>query len=293
MACKQKTEAAGEGQTCTSNTATGALPRRQSACAAYHGNHAADETKVLQVLRVDARVWVNLELVIVGSRILEEAVHGVEHLVRDEEKPLARNATIVQAFFAGEADVGCPLWDKREPRHMSRRGARKQNGVHKRKKKSQRFAQPCAHLSTAHLQLVAVAAVVGLDGHNGIKRILEELRPTHGDGKLSGKDGTIILLQAPVLMFELALVLGDVAHAARVGHCKAGVVKGGCPRIVVHKVLPPVWGHADLPASWQRQGARQVQGIIALLARVLPLCVTRGVVHKVCAALRRRAALPA
>ncbi len=48
--------------------------------------HSADEFEVIQVFGVDARVGVDLKSIVVVSRVLEKAVEGVEHLVREEEE---------------------------------------------------------------------------------------------------------------------------------------------------------------------------------------------------------------
>ena len=51
---------------------------------------------------IDAGVWVDLQCVDVVARILEEAVVGVEHLVREQVEPLARDAAVVEALLAAE-----------------------------------------------------------------------------------------------------------------------------------------------------------------------------------------------
>jgi hypothetical protein len=50
---------------------------------------SADELEVVQVFRVDSRVGVDLEGVVVVGRVLEQTVEGVEHLVREQEEELS------------------------------------------------------------------------------------------------------------------------------------------------------------------------------------------------------------
>ena len=53
----------------------------------------ADELEIVQVLRVDTRRWVDLQRVVIVRRVLEQAVEGVEHLVREQEEEFtARSA---------------------------------------------------------------------------------------------------------------------------------------------------------------------------------------------------------
>lgn len=54
----------------------------------YHGDEAANEAEVGEVVGVDGGGRVDLQAVVVLASILKEAVHGVEHLVRQEEEPL-------------------------------------------------------------------------------------------------------------------------------------------------------------------------------------------------------------
>lgn len=54
----------------------------------HHGDEAADEAEVGEVVGVDGGGRVDLQAVVVLARILEEAVHGVEHLVGQQEEPL-------------------------------------------------------------------------------------------------------------------------------------------------------------------------------------------------------------
>lgn len=46
----------------------------------------ADELEVVQVLGVDSRSGVNLQRIVVMRRVFEQAVEGIEHLVREQEE---------------------------------------------------------------------------------------------------------------------------------------------------------------------------------------------------------------
>ena len=57
----------------------------------YHGDDASDEAEIHQVVGIHRRRRVNLQAIITVAGVLEEAVHGVEHLVRQVEEPLPAN----------------------------------------------------------------------------------------------------------------------------------------------------------------------------------------------------------
>ena len=57
------------------------------------------EFEVVEVVGVDIAGRVDLEAVVVLVRILEQAVHRVQHLVRHREEPFARHSAIVQALL--------------------------------------------------------------------------------------------------------------------------------------------------------------------------------------------------
>ncbi len=59
----------------------------------------AYEFKVVQMVRIDVAGGVDLEAVVVLVGILEEAIHGVQHLVRHSEEPLACHAPVVQPLL--------------------------------------------------------------------------------------------------------------------------------------------------------------------------------------------------
>lgn len=54
-----------------------------------HGDEAADEAEVGQVVGVDGRGRVDLQTVVALAGVLEQAVHGVEDLVGQQEEPFA------------------------------------------------------------------------------------------------------------------------------------------------------------------------------------------------------------
>ncbi len=51
------------------------------------------------MVRIDVAGGVDLEAVVVLVGVLEEAIHGVQHLVRHSEEPLACHAPIVQTLL--------------------------------------------------------------------------------------------------------------------------------------------------------------------------------------------------
>lgn len=52
-------------------------------------NDPTNEFEVVQMLRVDTRVRVDLEGIVIVGRVFKQAVEGIEHFVRKEEKELA------------------------------------------------------------------------------------------------------------------------------------------------------------------------------------------------------------
>lgn len=64
----------------------------------YHGNEATNELKVLEVIRVDVGRGVDLQTVIVLAGVLKQTVHGVQHLMREQEKPFPESATTGQTL---------------------------------------------------------------------------------------------------------------------------------------------------------------------------------------------------
>lgn len=63
-----------------------------------------DELEVVQMFRVDTRVRVDLESVVVVRRVLKQTVEGVEHLMRQQEEEFSGQTTVIQTVFAIELD---------------------------------------------------------------------------------------------------------------------------------------------------------------------------------------------
>ena len=53
-----------------------------------HGDEASYELEILEVVRVDVGGRVDLETVVIFTSIFKQAVHGVQHLMGQQEKPL-------------------------------------------------------------------------------------------------------------------------------------------------------------------------------------------------------------
>ena len=71
----------------------------------HHGNDSTHESEVGQVFRVDGGGGVDLKHVVVLSRVLKQAVHGVEHLVGELEEPLPGGAAVVQPLLPTKHNV--------------------------------------------------------------------------------------------------------------------------------------------------------------------------------------------
>lgn len=55
---------------------------------AHHGDEAPDEAEVREVVGVDGGGRVDLQTVVVLAGVFEQTVHGVQHLVGQQEEPL-------------------------------------------------------------------------------------------------------------------------------------------------------------------------------------------------------------
>jgi hypothetical protein len=66
-------------------------------------DNATNELEVSEMLRVDTGVWVDLEGVVVVSRVLEQTVEGVEHFVRKQEEELSASLLVMLIFSCGKA----------------------------------------------------------------------------------------------------------------------------------------------------------------------------------------------
>ena len=81
-------------------------------------NYTANELEVVQVLWIDTGMRVDLKGVVVVSRVLEEAVEGIEHLVRQEEEEFSVGTSIV----GNTAGASAHTWkDLRNPNHLHHR----------------------------------------------------------------------------------------------------------------------------------------------------------------------------
>lgn len=56
-----------------------------------HGDEPPDKLKVVQVIRIDIGRGIDLKAVVVLVGVLEETIHGVQHLVGQQEKPFPKN----------------------------------------------------------------------------------------------------------------------------------------------------------------------------------------------------------
>jgi len=76
---------------------------------------SSDELEVVQMFRVDTRMRVDLQRVVVVGGVLEKAVEWVEHLVGKQEEELSRQTTIIETILTVKLDhqsllqVGCRL----------------------------------------------------------------------------------------------------------------------------------------------------------------------------------------
>ena len=52
-------------------------------------DYSSDEFEVVQMLRVDARVRIDLQGIVVVSRVLKKAVERIKHFMRQQEKKLS------------------------------------------------------------------------------------------------------------------------------------------------------------------------------------------------------------
>jgi hypothetical protein len=67
-------------------------------------NNSANKLEVVQMLRIDARMGIDLQRVVVVRRVLEQTVEGVEHLMGKQEKELSRETSVIQTVFTVKLD---------------------------------------------------------------------------------------------------------------------------------------------------------------------------------------------
>lgn len=73
-----------------------------------HSDEASYEAEVGQMVRVDGGRWVDLQTVVTLSRVFEQTVHGVQHLVGQKEEPLSSQASVVQPLLSPKYDIQPP-----------------------------------------------------------------------------------------------------------------------------------------------------------------------------------------
>ena len=54
----------------------------------YHGDEPSHEAEVLEMVGVDGRGGVDLQAVVILVGVFKQAVHGIEDLMGEHEKPL-------------------------------------------------------------------------------------------------------------------------------------------------------------------------------------------------------------
>lgn len=74
-----------------------------------HGDKAPDELKILEVVGVDVGRGVDLQTVVIFAGVLEEAVHGVQDLVREQEEPLPGRERTTQCGEQCQTDTSQPI----------------------------------------------------------------------------------------------------------------------------------------------------------------------------------------
>jgi len=67
-------------------------------------NDTSNELEVVEMFGIDPRVRVDLKGVVVVSRILEQTVEGIEHLMGKQEEELAGETSVVQTVFTVKFD---------------------------------------------------------------------------------------------------------------------------------------------------------------------------------------------
>lgn len=69
-----------------------------------HTDDSADKMEVRQVVGIDARIRVDLQRVNVLTRVQEQAVVRVQHLVGQQVEPLPRHAPVIESVLPLELD---------------------------------------------------------------------------------------------------------------------------------------------------------------------------------------------
>lgn len=67
-------------------------------------HNTTNEPKVVQMLGIDTRMRIDLQCVIVMSRIFKQAVERIEHFMREQEEEFSWQTTIIQTILAIKFD---------------------------------------------------------------------------------------------------------------------------------------------------------------------------------------------
>lgn len=62
-------------------------------------DHSADELEVIEMLRVHARVGINLQGIIIVGGIFKETVEWIEHFMREKEEEFTRMVSTKETSF--------------------------------------------------------------------------------------------------------------------------------------------------------------------------------------------------
>jgi hypothetical protein len=81
-------------------------------------DHPANELEVVEMLRVDPRVGINLQGIIIVGGVFEETVEGIEHFVREEEEEFTAELLV---SMVRTQSVEHTEKDRRSPGRLRRR----------------------------------------------------------------------------------------------------------------------------------------------------------------------------
>lgn len=71
----------------------------------YHGNESSNELEIFEVVWVDGGGRIDLQAVVVFTRIFKKTVHGVQNFMRQQEKPFPVKDTNTQLFLLQLATI--------------------------------------------------------------------------------------------------------------------------------------------------------------------------------------------
>lgn len=69
-----------------------------------HANDSTHKMEVAQMIRIDARVCIDLKGVDIVTRILKQPIVRVQHLMTEKVKPFAGNSAVIEAILAPKFD---------------------------------------------------------------------------------------------------------------------------------------------------------------------------------------------